>query len=187
APGTNPPHNKAAPAASPRPASGAALVPGYGLAPGTNQPYNGAPPATNGTAQNPPPPNNGYGYPGNAQNLPPVSAPGGAQGNPTSGEVVANPANRSTTTTTSPSEQQYIPGMPPSSHPGPGSVPVSAAPAFTVAQIGAAGADLITRNPAKRNELNALLQQYGVQTISELKPEQVGSFAQSLRGLGANL
>lgn len=187
APGKTPPYNNAAPVASPRPASGAAPAPGYGPVPGTTPPYNGAAPAANGATQNPPPPNNGYGYPGNSQNQPPVSTPGGVPVNPTTGEVGANPANRSTTTTTSPSDQQSIPGMPPSTRPGPGSIPVSAAPAFNVAQIGAAGADLITRNPAKRNELNALLQQYGVQTISELKPEQMGSFAQALRGLGANL
>jgi hypothetical protein len=36
-------------------------------------------------------------------------------------------------------------------------------------------------------ELSALLQQFGVPAITELKPEQLGPFAIALRGLGARI
>lgn len=65
--------------------------------------------------------------------------------------------------------------------------PMAPAPTYTLQQIGAAGAALIQSNPAKRDELTALLQQYGVQSVAALKPEQLGAFATALRGLGANI
>ena len=71
--------------------------------------------------------------------------------------------------------------------PGAGPLPVSRAPGFSAAQVSKAGADLVTAYPAKRAEVNALLQQYGVQTLNELRPEQLGPFAMPLRGLGANI
>ena len=36
-------------------------------------------------------------------------------------------------------------------------------------------------------EVNALLQKYGVQSLQELKPNQLGAVALELRGLGANI
>lgn len=66
-------------------------------------------------------------------------------------------------------------------------VPTAPAPGFTLEQVGKAGADLIAANPAKMPELLGLLGQFGVQAITELKPEQIGSFATALRGLGAKL
>ena len=69
----------------------------------------------------------------------------------------------------------------------PTAAPVAPAPTYTLQQIGAAGAALIQSNPAKRDELTALLQQYGVQSVAALKPEQLGAFATALRGLGANI
>ena len=66
-------------------------------------------------------------------------------------------------------------------------VPTAPAPGFTLEQVGKAGADLIAANPAKMPELLGLLGQFGVQAITELKPEQVGAFATALRGLGAKL
>jgi len=66
-------------------------------------------------------------------------------------------------------------------------VPVAEAPAFSVEQVSRAGADLIAANPAKMNELQALLGQFGVAYVGALKPEQTGAFATALRGLGANI
>lgn len=66
-------------------------------------------------------------------------------------------------------------------------VPVADAPAFSVEQVSQAGADLITANPAKMPELQALLGQFGVAYVGALKPEQTGAFATALRGLGANI
>ncbi len=71
--------------------------------------------------------------------------------------------------------------------PTPPAVPLSQAPQFTLAQISRAGADLITKNPAIVPQVGALLAQYGVQTVDKLKPDQLGSFATALRGLGASI
>ena len=69
----------------------------------------------------------------------------------------------------------------------PTAAPVAAAPTYTVEQIGKAGADLMSQNPAKMPELLALLQKYGARSIIEVKQEQLGAFATELRGLGAKL
>lgn len=65
------------------------------------------------------------------------------------------------------------------------SVPLAAAPTYTLDQIAKAGAELA--QAGKMNELLALLQQFGIQAVTQLKPEQVGPFATALRGLGAQL
>ena len=65
--------------------------------------------------------------------------------------------------------------------------PVAQAPAFTLEQVSKAGADLITAQPAKMQELMALLQQYGVQTIQALPADTLGAFATALRGMGAQI
>lgn len=72
-------------------------------------------------------------------------------------------------------------------NPTPPVAPTAPAPSFTLEQVGKAGADLIAANPAKMPELLGLLGQFGVQAITELKPEQIGAFATALRGLGAKL
>ena len=84
------------------------------------------------------------------------------------------------------------PAVPPAAAPAPPGnapavAPVAAAPAYTVEQIGKAGADLVSQDAAKLPELLALLQKYGAQAITQLKPEQLGAFATELRGLGAKL
>lgn len=66
-------------------------------------------------------------------------------------------------------------------------VPLAQAPQFTLEQISRAGADLITKNPGILPQVNALLNQFGVRTLDKLKPDQMGSFATALRGLGANI
>lgn len=65
--------------------------------------------------------------------------------------------------------------------------PVAQAPAFTLEQVSKAGADLITAQPAKMQDLMALLQQYGVQTIQALSADKLGAFATALRGMGAQI
>lgn len=66
-------------------------------------------------------------------------------------------------------------------------VPLAGAPTFTMEQICRAGADLITQNPGVMPQVNGLLAQYGVQTITDLKPEYFGAVATALRGLGAKI
>ena len=65
--------------------------------------------------------------------------------------------------------------------------PMAPAPSFTLEQIGKAGADLLRDNPNKYPELMALLGQFGISVVDQLKPEQYGPFATALRGLGAKI
>lgn len=76
---------------------------------------------------------------------------------------------------------------PPAPNYTPGLAPTAPAPSYTPEQVGKAGADLIASNSAKMPDLLALLQQFGVPAITELKPEQLGPFATALRGLGAKI
>lgn len=66
-------------------------------------------------------------------------------------------------------------------------VPLSTAPTYSMAQIAKAGADLISQNPGLLPQVNALLSQYGVQAVTEVKPEDYGAFATALRGMGAKI
>ncbi len=66
-------------------------------------------------------------------------------------------------------------------------VPLAQPPQFTLEQISRAGAELITKNPGILPQVNALLGQFGVQTLDKLRPDQMGPFATALRGLGAKL
>ena len=75
-----------------------------------------------------------------------------------------------------------MPGPVPSA---PVAVPVVTAPGYTVDQIGRAGAALV--DAGKRDQLIALLQRRGIQTLSQLDPTQYGAFATELRGLGAQI
>ena len=88
---------------------------------------------------------------------PPVAAPA-----PTAGQTSAAPGNT----------------------PAP-AVPVTGAPAYTLDQISRAGASLV--DAGKMQQLLELLGRYGVQAVTQLKPEQYGAFATELRALGAQI
>ena len=64
-------------------------------------------------------------------------------------------------------------------------VPVSAPPAFTFEQIATAGASLI--DSGKMDALLGLLGKFGVQSLTQLTPEQYGAVATELRALGAQI
>lgn len=64
-------------------------------------------------------------------------------------------------------------------------VPVTAAPAYTLDQISRAGASLV--DAGKMQQLLELLGRYGVQAVTQLQPEQYGTFATELRALGAQI
>ena len=64
-------------------------------------------------------------------------------------------------------------------------VPVAQAPQYTAAQIMEAGAALM--DMGKANDLIELLHSFGVQAVTELKPEQLGAFATKMRELGAKI
>lgn len=66
-------------------------------------------------------------------------------------------------------------------------VPLAPAPQYSLDQIARAGADLVTREPAKAAAAQQLLASFGVQTVSELPQERFGEFVTALRGLGASI
>lgn len=65
--------------------------------------------------------------------------------------------------------------------------PTSPGPGYTLEQLSRAGAELVSADPGKMPQLTGLLQQFDVQAITMLPPEQYGAFATALRGLGAKL
>ena len=67
--------------------------------------------------------------------------------------------------------------------PAPAPVPVAPAPTYSRDQIMTAGAALI--DAGKINELMGLLNSFGVQAVTQLKQDQLGSFASDLRKLGS--
>lgn len=69
--------------------------------------------------------------------------------------------------------------------PAPQIVPLAGAPTYTIQQIAKAGADLFGARPELRPQVMALLTTYGVQSVTDLKPEHFGGFVTALRGLGA--
>lgn len=104
---------------------------------------------------------------------------------PTAGPTSAYPSNP-------------YPGQAPAAAPGPVApaaptaapaqatgVPLAPAPQYTVDQIMQAGATLM--DAGKVNELMNLLHSFGVQAVTDLKPEQLGAFATAMRELGAKI
>lgn len=69
-------------------------------------------------------------------------------------------------------------------YPTPG-VPLAQPPQYTIDQIMTAGAALM--DAGKVTELMNLLHSFGVQAVTELKPEQLGAFATAMRELGAKI
>lgn len=63
--------------------------------------------------------------------------------------------------------------------------PAAVTPAVTMDVIGRAGAALV--DAGKMPQLIALLGKYGVQAITQLKPDMLDSFAGELRALGAKI
>lgn len=63
--------------------------------------------------------------------------------------------------------------------------PVAGAPTYTLDQISRAGASLV--DAGKMQQLLELLGRYGVQAVTQLQPEQYGTFATELRALGAQI
>ncbi len=62
-------------------------------------------------------------------------------------------------------------------------VPLAEAPQFTIDQIMTAGAALM--DAGKVDALLNLLHSFGIQAVTDLKPEQLGAFATEMRKLGA--
>ena len=115
--------------------------------------------------------------------VPPVAAPvSPAPVNPTPGPA---PTMAAPVVAPSPSPTPAGPtSAAPGNTPAP-AVPVAGAPTYTLDQISRAGASLV--DAGKMQQLLELLGRYGVQAVTQLKPEQYGAFATELRGLGAQI
>lgn len=61
----------------------------------------------------------------------------------------------------------------------------TAAPSYTMEQLAVAATQLV--DAGQRDNLVALLGQFGVQALNVLPKEQYGNFANALRGMGAKL
>lgn len=66
-------------------------------------------------------------------------------------------------------------------------VPVTEAPKYSIDDIARAGAELAQQGPDKIAALTGLLQQFGLQAVTQLRPEQMGPFVLALRGMGARI
>lgn len=102
--------------------------------------------------------------------VPPVAAP----------VVVPSPSPTPVTNAPTAGPTSAAPGNTPAP-----AVPVAGAPTYTLDQISRAGASLV--DAGKMQQLLELLGRYGVQAVTQLKPEQYGTFATELRGLGAQI
>lgn len=101
---------------------------------------------------------------------------------PTTAAPVAAPSPSPTPVTNAPTAGPT--SVAPGNTPAP-AVPVTGAPAYTLDQISRAGASLV--DAGKMQQLLELLGRYGVQAVTQLKPEQYGAFATELRALGAQI
>lgn len=66
-------------------------------------------------------------------------------------------------------------------------VPGTEPPKFSIDDIARAGAELAQQGPDKITALTGLLQQFGLQAVTQLRPDQMGPFVLALRGLGARI
>lgn len=124
---------------------------------------------------------------------PAVAAPVAAPVAPVAPVSPVSPAPVTPTTTPTPAPGPAVAAPAPTAGPAsvtPGNtpapaVPVTTAPAYTLDQISRAGASLV--DAGKMQQLLELLGRYGVQAVTQLQPEQYGTFATELRALGAQI
>lgn len=65
--------------------------------------------------------------------------------------------------------------------------PVTEAPKYSIDDIARAGAELAQQGPDKIAALTGLLQQFGLQAVTQLRTEQMGPFVLAMRGMGAQI
>lgn len=124
-----------------------------------------------------------------AQPASPASATPAPTATPSSGTAPATPvtpAMPAAATAPIPS-QNALHGQMAIASPSNASVAPTAAPSFTLDDITRAGADFIVRHPEKQAALNALFPQFGITTLAELRPDQMGPFATAMRALGVSI
>lgn len=79
------------------------------------------------------------------------------------------------------------PAPAPTVAPAPTTVIPTNAPKYSIDDIARAGAMLAQQGPEKLAALNGLLQQFGLQSLTQLPQEQTAAFVQAMRGLGAQI
>jgi len=92
--------------------------------------------------------------------------------------TIQQPASEPTVQTTTSTQPAAIPNQPEQAVP-------TAEPTYTYDQLAVAATSLL--DAGRKDELMSLLAQFGVQALTELKPEQYGAFATALRQLGARI
>lgn len=65
--------------------------------------------------------------------------------------------------------------------------PVTEAPKYSIDDIARAGVELAQQGPDKIAALTGLLQQFGLQAVTQLRTEQMGPFVLAMRGMGARI
>lgn len=115
----------------------------------------------------------------------PVPMPPQPPVNPTPAPQAAPIPYPTTATTASPmTAPAPAPSAPAPSNP---IVPGTEPPKFSIDDIARAGAELAQQGPDKITALTGLLQQFGLQAVTQLRPDQMGPFVLALRGLGARI
>lgn len=92
--------------------------------------------------------------------------------------TIQQPASEPTAQTATSTQPAAIPNQPEQAVP-------TAEPTYTYDQLAVAATSLL--DAGRKDELMSLLAQFGVQALTELKPEQYGAFATALRQLGARI
>lgn len=80
-----------------------------------------------------------------------------------------------------------VPAPVPAPAPAPAPAIPTSAPKYGIDDIARAGAMLAQQGPEKLAALNGLLQQFGLQSLTQLPQEQTAAFVQAMRGLGAQI
>ena len=107
---------------------------------------------------------------------------------PAAQETSATPATQASATVPTPSPSALSGQMEIASpsNPPTGAAPTGA-PSYTLDDITRAGADFIVRHPDKQEMLNSLFPQFGITTLAELRPDQMGPFATAMRAMGVSI
>ena len=110
---------------------------------------------------------------------------------PTPTAAVAPAGAAQTTATVSPTPASataasVVPTAPAPTPAAPAALPTEG-PKYTIDDIARAGSMLAMQGPEKVAALNGLLQQFGLASLTQLKPDQTSAFVQAMCGLGAQL
>lgn len=117
----------------------------------------------------------------------PTTAPAQHDVNPTPAPQAAPIPYPTTATTASPMTAPAPAPSAPAPSPAIPMTPATEAPKYSIDDIARAGAELAQQGPDKIAALTGLLQQFGLQAVTQLRTEQMGPFVMALRGMGARI